>query len=239
MARPKAKAPARRYHISGQSVVTIDGRDFYLGKHDSPESIARYAVLIGIYQASGLRLPDDFDLSDLDNKAGALLGSLTQPQQQTSEPLLVRHITASYREHIKVRYAAHPAELHRLNQICDASDKHEGDMHSYQRQPCFGYSATNINHGNPRFQYCSYHLWRIAANDDPITLPSSQPTGRSIVDIPRFKTEQPRAMFGCISSNTFDDLSPVSPRCFDQEGYVRSLAHSMNRCTNLTCGVSS
>ena len=60
MARPKAKAPARRYHISGQSVVT-DGKDYYLGKHDSLESIARYAVLIGFYQAGGLRLPEDFD----------------------------------------------------------------------------------------------------------------------------------------------------------------------------------
>src|SRR6056297_2264685 len=56
MARPKAKAPARRYHISGQSVVTIAGRDFYLGPHDSPESIARYAVLIGIYQRNWLTL---------------------------------------------------------------------------------------------------------------------------------------------------------------------------------------
>ncbi len=28
MARPKAKAPARRYHLSGQSIVTIDGKDF-------------------------------------------------------------------------------------------------------------------------------------------------------------------------------------------------------------------
>ncbi len=46
MARPKSKAPARRYHLSGQSIVTIGGRDFYLGLHDSPESIARYAVLM-------------------------------------------------------------------------------------------------------------------------------------------------------------------------------------------------
>jgi hypothetical protein len=86
---------------------------------------------------------------------------------------------------------------------------------SYQRQSCFGYSATHIDYGYPRFQYCACHLGRIAANDDPITLPCSQPTGRSIVDVPRFKTEQPRAMFGCISSNAFDDLSPVSTRCFD------------------------
>ena len=41
MARPKAKAPARRYHIRGQSIVTIAGRDIYLGPRDSAESIAR------------------------------------------------------------------------------------------------------------------------------------------------------------------------------------------------------
>lgn len=46
MARMKAKAPARRYHISGQSVVTIAGRDFYMGPHDSPESIEGCAALI-------------------------------------------------------------------------------------------------------------------------------------------------------------------------------------------------
>ncbi len=50
MARPKAQAPAGQYHLSGQSIVQIGGQSFYLGKHDSPESIARYAVLVGIYQ---------------------------------------------------------------------------------------------------------------------------------------------------------------------------------------------
>jgi len=54
MARPKAKAPSLRCHMSGQSVVTLDGKDYYVGKH---ESLARYAVLIGIYQPNGLRLP--------------------------------------------------------------------------------------------------------------------------------------------------------------------------------------
>ena len=57
MARPKSKAPGRQFHLSGWSVVTIGGRDFYLGPHDSPESIARHAVLIGIYQANGLPHP--------------------------------------------------------------------------------------------------------------------------------------------------------------------------------------
>lgn len=54
MASPKAKAPLRQYHLSGPSRVRIAGRDFYLGKHDSPESIARYAVLSADYQANGL-----------------------------------------------------------------------------------------------------------------------------------------------------------------------------------------
>ena len=126
MARPKAKAPQRRYHLSGQSVVTLDGKDFYLGKHDSPESIARYAVLIGIYQQNGFKLPGDFDLSTLDERAAFLLG-FDAPARQASQPVQVRHVTASYREHIKLKYASNPAELHRLNQICDEADKHEGN----------------------------------------------------------------------------------------------------------------
>lgn len=135
MARPKAKAPQRRYHLSGQSVVTIDGKDFYLGKHDSLESIARYAVLISIYQAGGLRLPDDFDAAALDERAALLLGQSHEPTHQANEPILVRHVTASYREHVKVRYASNPAELHRFNQVCDELDKHDGDRHADQYGP--------------------------------------------------------------------------------------------------------
>lgn len=73
MARPKAKAPARRYHLCGQSVVTIAGCDFYLGPLDSPESIARFAVLITAYHKNGLALPDDFDLASIDDQVSASL----------------------------------------------------------------------------------------------------------------------------------------------------------------------
>lgn len=73
MPRPKAKAPARRFHVSGQSVVTIAGRDYYLGTHDSPESIARYAVLIARYQAGGLTLPEDFTLEGVEGQVSAML----------------------------------------------------------------------------------------------------------------------------------------------------------------------
>lgn len=130
MARPKAKAPARRYHLSGQSVVTIGGRDFYLGPHDSPESIARYAVLIGIYQANGLTMPDDFDLASLDVQAAALLGQLS-PQvaasDQTKQPKLVRHVTAAFREFVRIRYANEPKESGRQKLICDDLDRHDGN----------------------------------------------------------------------------------------------------------------
>ncbi len=133
MARPKSKAPARRYHISGKSVVTISGRDFYLGPHGSPESLARYAVLIGIYQSGGLSLPDDFDPASLDQRAAALLGQLS-PQAAASDqaalPILVRHITAAYREHAAIRYAENPTELKRLNLLCDELDLHDGDVHA-------------------------------------------------------------------------------------------------------------
>ncbi len=97
MARPKAKAPSRRYHLSGQSVVTIDGKDYDLGIHDSPESMARYAVLISVYQANGLGFPMDFDPAQLDGQVSVLLSQQASCPQQSSEPLTVRHITACYR----------------------------------------------------------------------------------------------------------------------------------------------
>jgi integrase len=128
MARPKAKAPTLRHHLSGQSVVTIDGRDFYLGKHDSPESLARYAVLIGIYQSSGLTIPERLSVDDLDAKAGLMLSPLAVvPQQQEKEPILVRHVTAAFRERVKVKYASQHSEKARCIQVCDELDKHDGN----------------------------------------------------------------------------------------------------------------
>jgi hypothetical protein len=38
---------------SQKAVVTIDGRDFYLGKHGTAAATAKYAVLIGDYHAVG------------------------------------------------------------------------------------------------------------------------------------------------------------------------------------------
>lgn len=128
MARPKSKAPARHYHLSGQSVVTIDGKDYYLGKHDSPESIARYAVLIGIYQAGGLKLPEDFDTEQLDGKAAALLGSLDAPSRQSDQPITVGHVTALFRSHVADKYSGSRNDLNRNNKLCDEIDVQFGNI---------------------------------------------------------------------------------------------------------------
>jgi integrase len=135
MARPKAKAPNRTYHISGQSVVRLDGRDFYLGEHDSPESIARYAVLIAAYQAGGMRLPADFEIGTLEPQVMSMLGMIVEPQQQAKTPITVRHVTACFRLHIAERYANNPKEIHRLGMVCDALELNDGDLNADQYGP--------------------------------------------------------------------------------------------------------
>ena len=174
MARPKVQAPARRYHMSGQSVVTLGGRDIYLGPHDSPESIARYAVLIGIYQSSGLSLPDDFNPAILDEKASLLLG-LAVTSNQTDSPILVRHVTASYLEHIAVRYAHNSAEILRITQICKEIDAHDGDVKADQYGPLKLQQQRQrwIDSGKARV-YCNRltnavkRMWRYAVSQELI-----------------------------------------------------------------------
>ncbi len=137
MARPKAKAPAVRYHISGQSVVTIDGKDYYLGKHGTAESLARHAVLIAEYQAGNLSLSQGFDQETLFARAKALI---SQPdalvaQHQANAPILVKHVAAAYQEHAKVRYALQKSELHRINQICDELVENDGNLLAIEYGP--------------------------------------------------------------------------------------------------------
>lgn len=135
MARPKAKAPARRYHLSGQSIVTISGRDFYLGEHDSPESIARYAVLIATYHSGGKQLPENFKLESIEPQVQAILGVAAEPQEQTKTPILVKHVTACFREFVKDRYSDNHKERYRLLQLCDTIDEYEGDLPADQYGP--------------------------------------------------------------------------------------------------------
>jgi integrase len=52
------RTPSYRLHKpSGQAVVTLDGHDIYLGKHDTPESRAEYDRRIAEWLANARRLP--------------------------------------------------------------------------------------------------------------------------------------------------------------------------------------
>ena len=51
-----AHVPSYRLHkATGQAVVTLDGRDFYLGKHGTAESREAYDRMIAEWLASGRR----------------------------------------------------------------------------------------------------------------------------------------------------------------------------------------
>ena len=53
----------RRHKSSGQAVVTLDGRDFYLGPHGAKVSRAEYDRVIGEWAAYGRRLRSGDGLS--------------------------------------------------------------------------------------------------------------------------------------------------------------------------------
>ncbi|MGC6550210.1 MAG: site-specific integrase, partial [Rubripirellula sp.] len=58
MPRMRNAVPKYLFHISGQARVSIAGRDFYLGKYGSPESLARYHSLLATCAETGT-LPDE------------------------------------------------------------------------------------------------------------------------------------------------------------------------------------
>ncbi|MCO8124348.1 site-specific integrase [Stieleria sp. TO1_6] len=220
MARPKAKAPARRYHISGKSVVTIAGRDFYLGPHDSPESIARYAALIAVYQQNGFSVPDGFELASLDPQVAMMLGGTVQPTQQADAPVLVRHLTASYREVAKTKYAGSHAEKHRIEQVCDELDKHDGDLQAIEYGPLKMQQQRQrwITSGKARV-YCNrltnliIRIWKHAVSQELVTEPewrrlkAVEPLREGQTAAPETEDVKPVAIE--VVRSTAAELSPV------------------------------
>lgn len=66
MAAPRSKAPSYRlFRPKGLAVVTLDGRDYYLGKYGSPESRAEYDRLVAQWLSNGRRLPTAPERHDL------------------------------------------------------------------------------------------------------------------------------------------------------------------------------
>src|SRR6056297_1425887 len=129
MSRPKSKMPTYRYHLSGQAVVTLDGRDFYLGPHQSAISLARYAALIRIYQKNNLTLPEHIRVDDVELGIQAVDTALAaEPTHQNRQPAKVRDAIAAYRVEIEKKYASSPQEHHRHRRICTMLDDGYGNF---------------------------------------------------------------------------------------------------------------
>src|SRR4051812_17068228 len=71
---PRFRTPSYRLHRpSGQAVVTLDSRDIYLGRYNSPESRAEYDRLIAEWLTNGRRLPGPTSESGTDLTINELL----------------------------------------------------------------------------------------------------------------------------------------------------------------------
>ncbi|MCR9209712.1 MAG: site-specific integrase [bacterium] len=101
--------PDYRYHVSGQAVVALSGKTFYLGQYDSPESRAKYFSLLQVYNEHGNSMPDD-------------VGSRLDETEVS-----VRCVTAEFREHIEVKYANTPSHRKRFLSLCTLLEDEYGD----------------------------------------------------------------------------------------------------------------
>ncbi|MEP1644128.1 tyrosine-type recombinase/integrase [Rhodopirellula bahusiensis] len=118
MPRQKAKLPKYHYHVSGQARVYLDGRYFYLGTYDSPESHARYFALCKEYQKDGCKMHED---------------SSTHPSEDA--PITVSCVTADYLEFAKVKYAKSPGDYSKHESLCDLLDYEYGDLPAVEFGP--------------------------------------------------------------------------------------------------------
>lgn len=71
MSRPQKLVPAYRFHKArGQAVVTLSGRNFYLGDYNSDQSRTEYERVVSEWLARGRRLapelaPQPFSINEL------------------------------------------------------------------------------------------------------------------------------------------------------------------------------
>ena len=72
----------RKHRASGQAIVTLSGKDFYLGPHGTKASKTEYDRLIGEWLANGRQLPRSSD----------------------DQPITVVELIAQYWRHCKTYY---------------------------------------------------------------------------------------------------------------------------------------
>lgn len=115
MPRPKSAAPAYRFHVSGQAVVRLDSKDFYLGKHSTVESYARYYALLSEYNAKGRKAPAT---EDKDSQ---------EAERLADTPILVKHVTADFRHRVLSRYEANEGQHNRYSNLLELLEQKHGE----------------------------------------------------------------------------------------------------------------
>jgi integrase len=114
MPRARSPQPAYQFHISGQARVILGGKDFYLGKHGTPESYARYYSLLAEYNANGREAPEEPEAPEGET-------------HQADSVILVKHITADFRARVLPLHQSNPANHSKYANLCDLLDARHGD----------------------------------------------------------------------------------------------------------------
>ncbi len=107
MSRPQKTVPEYNYHLSGQARVYIQGKYYYLGPHNSPESQAKYRRLVGEFIATGKAPSDEI--------------------HQADAPITVADVTAEARDWIRVKYAKNQNQHRRYQNLCTTLEDEYGD----------------------------------------------------------------------------------------------------------------
>ncbi|TWT56514.1 tyrosine-type recombinase/integrase [Allorhodopirellula solitaria] len=116
MPRKRSEQPAYSYHTSGQARVRLGHEVFYLGKHGSPESYARYYSLLAEYNANGKQAPEKAE-DEGEAEAVRLADSVVR----------VKHITADFRARVLPLHESNPANQSKYANLCDFLDERHGD----------------------------------------------------------------------------------------------------------------
>lgn len=115
MARPKKSLPEYKFHISGQGRVYIEGKYYYLGEYNTPESLAKYRKLVGNYIATGLA-PDE-------------------AIHQADTPITIADVTAEARGWIEGKYKEQSAHRYRMLNLCQLLEDEYGKLPADQFGP--------------------------------------------------------------------------------------------------------
>lgn len=111
MPRQKSAQPAYQFHVSGQALVRLDYKDFYLGQHGTPESYARYYSLLAEYNANGRKAPGDPE---------------KQVERQADTTIKVSHVTADFIARVIPSSGSNQNRKYQFTRLCDLLNERFG-----------------------------------------------------------------------------------------------------------------